>query len=289
MSDSKGSISEVRVNVLGVGVSPITLAEAMGAADDWIARRQQHYVCVTTAHGVMESQGNETLRHIHNRSGLTVPDGMPLVWLCRRAGYPATERVYGPTLLLALCGHGVPHGYRHFFYGGVEGVASALAGRLHQRFPGLQVCGVYSPPFRALTPDEDTRIVEMINTARPDVVWVGLGTPKQEWWMAGKLGRLEAPVLIGVGAAFDFHTGRVPQAPVWMQTRGLEWAFRLAQEPRRLWRRYLLGNPRFLFHLFLQYSGLRSYPLEVCTRVTWEGRRPGGGWQTHPYDGGSDG
>lgn len=282
MSGCQGSMREVRVNVLGVGVSPITMAEAIAAVSGWIAQGQRHYICVTTAHGIMESQKDERLRQIHNQSGLTVPDGMPLVWLCRRAGYPATERIYGPTLLLALCQAGVARGYRHFFYGGAEGVAALLAQRLQKRFPGLQVCGAYSPPFRALSPHEDAEITALINAARPDIVWVGLGTPKQEWWMAGQLGRLEAAGLIGVGAAFDFHTQRVRQAPLWLQSHGLEWAFRLAQEPRRLWRRYLLGNPRFLFHLFLQHSGLRRYPLmeAIDTGLSGEGRP-----FPHPYDG----
>jgi N-acetylglucosaminyldiphosphoundecaprenol N-acetyl-beta-D-mannosaminyltransferase len=250
-----------RVNILGVGISAITMQTALAVIDGWIARREPHYVCVATVHGVMECQRDPALRRIYNRSGLTTPDGMPLVWLSRLSGFPSVERVYGPDLLLALCEHGLDRGYRHFFYGGGPGVAEALAARLRARFPGLQIVGTYTPPFRPLTPAEDAAVVATINAAGPDIVWVGLSTPKQDRWMAEHVGRLTAPVLIGVGAAFDFHSGRKRQAPRWMQRSGLEWLFRLSQEPRRLWRRYLIYNPLFVALVLLQWSGLRRYSL----------------------------
>jgi len=250
-----------RVNILGVGISAITMQTALAVIDGWIARREPHYVCVATVHGVMECQRDPALRRIYNRSGLTTPDGMPLVWLSRLSGFPSVERVYGPDLLLALCEHGLDRGYRHFFYGGEPGVAEALAARLRARFPGLQIVGTYTPPFRPLTPAEDAAVVATINAAGPDIVWVGLSTPKQDRWMAEHVGRLTAPVLIGVGAAFDFHSGRKRQAPRWMQRSGLEWLFRLSQEPRRLWRRYLIYNPLFVALVLLQWSGLRRYSL----------------------------
>jgi N-acetylglucosaminyldiphosphoundecaprenol N-acetyl-beta-D-mannosaminyltransferase len=187
---------------------------------------------------------------------------MPLVWLSRLQGFHHVERVYGPDLMLALCERLAAKGYRHFFYGGAEGVPEQLASVLQKRFPGLQVAGTFSPPFRSLTADEDDRIVQMINAAAPDIVWVGLSTPKQERWMAGHRERLTAPVLIGVGAAFDFLTGRKPQAPRWMQRAGLEWLFRLLTEPRRLWRRYLINNPLFVALVVLQALGVRRYGLE---------------------------
>lgn len=252
---------EQRVNVAGVGVSPTNIPEAVAAISGWIERGEKQYVCVTSVHGVVESQHDPALKAIHNHSGLTVPDGMPLVWLSRWAGHAEVDRVYGPELMLAVCARTAQAGYRHFFYGGAPGVADNLAQRLAQRFPGLTACGSYSPPFRRLAPEEDAAEVALINAAQPDIVWVGLSTPKQERWMGGHIGRIAAPVLIGVGAAFDFHTERVKQAPTWMQRRGLEWLFRLNQEPRRLWRRYLLGHPQFLWHLLLQQSGLRTYPL----------------------------
>ena len=246
-----------RANILGVGVSALNMTMALEVIEGWIERREPHYVCVTGVHGVMESQRDENLRRIHNRAGLVTPDGMPLVWLSRLKGFRHVERVYGPDLMLALCERSAAKGYRHFFYGGAEGVPEQLASVLQKRFPGLQVAGTFSPPFRPLTPEEDDQIIQMINEAAPDIVWVGLSTPKQERWMAEHVGRLTAPVLIGVGAAFDFLTGRKPQAPRWMQRAGLEWLFRLLTEPRRLWRRYLINNPLFVALVVLQALGVR--------------------------------
>jgi N-acetylglucosaminyldiphosphoundecaprenol N-acetyl-beta-D-mannosaminyltransferase len=248
----------MRVDVLGVGVSAIDMRQALEAIHGWINRRELQYVCVTGVHGVMESRRDPDLQRIHNRAGLVTPDGMPLVWLARRAGFPWVNRVYGPDLLLACCEASRQHGYRHFFYGGGPGVPERLAERLVARFPGLQVAGTNSPPFRSLLPEEDTAIVEQINAAAPDIVWVGLSTPKQERWMDAHRPRLEAPVLIGVGAAFDFHAGTKRQAPRWMQRSGLEWLFRLSQEPRRLWRRYSYNNTRFVIELLVQRGRTRS-------------------------------
>ncbi len=251
-----------RVNILGVGVSAVNMALVLETIEGWIARREPHYTCVTGVHGVMESQRDDDLRRIHNQAGLVTPDGMPLVWLSKLKGFHHVERVYGPDLMLALCKRSVKLGYRHFFYGGATGVPEQLAVNLQQRFPGLQVVGTLSPPFRPLTPEEDQEVVRIINEANPDIVWVGLSTPKQERWMATHVGRLTAPVLIGVGAAFDFHTGRKPQAPQWMQHSGLEWLFRLLTEPRRLWRRYLINNPIFVTLILLQALGVRKYHLK---------------------------
>ncbi len=250
-----------RVNVLGVGISAINMGIALAQIDSWIARREQHYVCVTTVHGVMECQRDPSLRQAFNGSGLTTPDGMPLVWLSRLHGYRDVGRVYGPDLMLALSERSVERGYRHYLYGGADGVAELLAARLRARFPGIEIVGTYTPPFREMTPDEDAAAVRAINEARPDIVWVGISTPKQDRWMAGHVGRLDAPVLIGVGAAFDFHAGLKKQAPRWMQQSGLEWLFRLVQEPRRLWRRYLIYNPLFVALVALQLLGVRRYPL----------------------------
>ncbi len=250
-----------RVNILGVGVSAINMTMALQIIEGWVAHRESHYVCVTGVHGVMESQRDESLRQIHNQAGLVTPDGMPLVWLSRFKGFRYVDRVYGPDLMLALCEHSVEEGYRHFFYGGAEGVPEQLAAVLQKRFPDLQVVGTFSPPFRPLTPHEDEQITRMINMSNPDIVWVGLGSPKQEYWMADHRARLTAPVLIGVGAAFDFLTGRKLQAPRWMQRAGLEWLFRLLTEPRRLWRRYLINNPLFVALVVLQALGLRRYSL----------------------------
>jgi N-acetylglucosaminyldiphosphoundecaprenol N-acetyl-beta-D-mannosaminyltransferase len=239
------------------------MAMALHTLDDWIARCDPHYVCVTTVHGVMESQRDPALQQIHNRAGMVTPDGMPLVWLSRLMGFGYVDRVYGPDLMLAVCQGSVEKGYRHFFYGGAPGVAETLATRLQAQFPGLQVVGVDAPPFQPLSPAEDHAAAEHINAARPDIVWVGISTPKQEHWMASHIGRVSAPVLIGVGAAFDFHAGLKKQAPRWVQRSGLEWLFRLAMEPRRLWRRYLINNPWFLWLILHQLVGRRTYALEA--------------------------
>ena len=252
--------SPLRVNILGVGVSAISLTQALVIFDAWIASGEQHYVCVTPVHGIMDCQPDPDLRRIFNASGLTTPDGMPLVWLLRLMGHKHVTRVYGPDLMLAVCEHSVGRAYRHFFYGGGPGVAERLADRLQARVPGLEIAGMFTPPFRPLTPDEDRDVVQKVNAASPHLVWVGISTPKQERWMAEHLGKVRAPVMIGVGAAFDFLSGAKRQAPRWMQRNGLEWAFRLANEPSRLWRRYL-RYPRFAALLLLQALRLRSFPL----------------------------
>jgi N-acetylglucosaminyldiphosphoundecaprenol N-acetyl-beta-D-mannosaminyltransferase len=183
-------------------------------------------------------------------------------------GFRHVERVYGPDLMLAVCERSTERDYRHFFYGGAPGVAEKLAVELQSRFPGLQVAGTYSPPFRPLTPEEDRRVVEHINSAQSDIIWVGISTPKQERWMGEHVGRLCAPVLIGVGAAFDFHAGLKRQAPRWMQKSGLEWSFRLMTEPRRLWHRYLVNNPFFLWLIFLQALGRKAAESDGDIRPT---------------------
>lgn len=251
-----------RVNVLGVGVSAVSIPSALATFGEWIATRSRRYVCVTGVHGIMESQWDPTLRRIHNAAGMVTPDGMPLVWLCHSAGRREVTRVYGPDLMLAACSWSIPKGVRHFFYGGAPGVAEQLARSLQERFPGLDVCGTYTPPFRALSDDEEADVIAVINDARPDIVWVGLSTPKQERWMAAFRSRLEAPILVGVGAAFDFHAGTKAHAPRIMQRSGLEWLFRLVTEPRRLWPRYRRIIPAFLWGIFLQKSGLARYPLD---------------------------
>lgn len=256
-----GRPAPTRVNVLGVGVSAVNMTQVVATIAEWIETGARRYVCVSGVHGVMESQRDERLRRIHNGAGLVTPDGMPLAWLGRAYGGPHVDRVYGPDLMLACCEAFSTRGYRHYFFGGADGVPERLASELQRRFPTLVVAGCYSPPFRALTPDEDAALVERINAASPDIVWVGLSTPKQERWMHAHVERLTASALIGVGAAFDFHAGLKRQAPYWMQRSGLEWFFRLVTEPRRLWRRYLRNNPAFVLRLALQMAGLRRYDL----------------------------
>lgn len=238
-----------RVDVLGVGISIVDMDATLAELGRWIDEDAHHYVCVTGVHGVMESQKDPSLLAIHNRSGMTIPDGMPMVWAGRHAGFAAIDRVSGPDLMPLVCERGAAPGWRHFFYGGAEGVPELLAEKLRERVPSLAVVGTYSPPFRTLTADEETEIVDMINASNADIVWVGLSTPKQERWMDAMSGRLDANAVLGVGAAFDFHSGGLKRAPMWMQRSGLEWLYRMLKEPRRLARRYLTNNPRFVWKI----------------------------------------
>ncbi len=248
-----------RSNILGINVSVINIPAAVAVIEGWIDRCEPNYVCVTPAHAVMDCYNQPQLKDIFNASGLTTPDGMSIVWILRLRGYKNVSRVYGPDLMLAVCRRSAERGgYRHFLYGGAPGVAEKLAEELLSRFPGLTIAGTYAPPFRPLTAEEDQEITALINASQPDIVWVGISSPKQELWMAEHLGRISAPVLIGVGAAFDFLSGVKPQAPRWVQRSGLEWLFRLATEPRRLWRRYI-QYPLFLLLVLAQMVGIKRY------------------------------
>jgi N-acetylglucosaminyldiphosphoundecaprenol N-acetyl-beta-D-mannosaminyltransferase len=250
-----------RVDVLGVGVSAVSTNTALNAVEAWIEGGQRRYVCVTGVHGVMESQRDPELKRIHNDSGLTVPDGTPMVWAGRFAGADGIERVYGPEFMFAACRLAAERGWSNFFYGAAPGVADAVGRRLQRRLPGLRVAGALSPPYREVSGEEDAEIVERINSSGAQLIWVGLSTPKQERWMADHVERLRGPaVLIGVGAAFDLHAGLRRDAPPWVGRVGLHWAYRLAQEPRRLWRRYLVNNPWFLASVLRHPPYLRPEP-----------------------------
>lgn len=247
-------------HVLGVRVDAVQIADVVRQMEDWIARGEScQYIAVTGMHGVTEAQHDAQFKAVLNSAGLVVPDGMPLVWISRWLGFNLRRRVYGPELMATFCEQTAAKGYRHFFYGGAPGVAEELASRMAARFSGMLVAGTYSPPFRVLTQEEDREVVAAIEVARADVVWVGLSTPKQERWMHDHRDKLNVPVLVGVGAAFDFHTGRVAQAPRWMREHGLEWLFRLASEPKRLWRRYLLNGSEFAWLVLLELMGLRKF------------------------------
>lgn len=259
LKPKSASPQHVRCNVLGVGISAIDYEIAKQTISDWIETDEHHYVTVTGVHGVMESQRDPALKQIHNEAGLVTPDGMPMVWMCRNAGQKETQRVYGPELMLRVCEMSVEKNYTHFLYGGAEGVADELADALRERFPGIQIVGTYCPPFRPLTEAEDEEVIQQINDSGAHLVWVGLSTPKQERWMAAHAGKLNANAMLGVGAAFDFHTGKVKQAPAWMQRSGLEWFFRLTQEPKRLWKRYLTNNPLFIFYVLLSKLRLKRF------------------------------
>lgn len=254
-----------RANILGVGISPINLGDLLTACEHWVECREPNYICVTNTHLVMMCQKDERLRHIHNQAGLCTPDGTPLYWLAWLMGYRNVRRVCGPDIMLACFEHGVSRGWKHFFCGAMPGVAERLARCMQERFPGLQVVGTWCPPFRPLTEHEETQLIEGVQRSGADFFWLAIGPGAMERFMAKHVDRLNVPVMAGVGAAFDFLSGNKPQAPQWMATIGLEWLFRLATEPRRLFVRYLTNNPAFIYHVLLQALGKHPPALESPT------------------------
>ena len=243
--------SSMQADVAGVAFDFVLMRQVIDAVEQWRLRGNRSYIVLTNPHSVMLCRRDEQMRRATLAAGLTLPDGVGVVLAAELLGYGRQHRVTGPALMLDLCDRGRERGLRHFFYGGADGVAEILAQRLGKEFPGLAVAGTCCPPFRALSDEEDRAIVDRINATRPDVVWVGLGAPKQEKWMRDHLGRIHAPAMIGVGAAFDFHSGNVAWAPRWVRRCGVEWAYRLMLEPRRMWRRNL-DSPIFLAHVLMQ-------------------------------------
>lgn len=240
--------------VLGVPLALTDYEQTMDWIDDTVAAGGRGYICVAAVHTVMASQEDDHLREAVLAGSLTVPDGQPLVWAMNLLGHDMSSRVYGPELMDRYCARAARTGARIYLYGGRnQGALVQLARNLRLKHPGLKIVGGYSPPFRPLDAGEEQRVIDEIDASEADVVWVGIGVPKQEKWMFAMRDRLQAPVLVGVGAAFDFHAGLVAQAPQWMQGLGLEWAYRLSREPRRLWKRYLRYNPRFVTGFLRQY------------------------------------
>jgi N-acetylglucosaminyldiphosphoundecaprenol N-acetyl-beta-D-mannosaminyltransferase len=244
--------------ILGVHVDVVQIPDVVNRMEDWIAKgRTCHSIVFAGLHGISEANKNSQFKSIVNSADLVVPDGMPLVWLGRWRGHSMRRRVYGPEVMESFC-RATGSQYRHFFYGGAAGVAESLATSLRERFH-IVVAGTYSPPFRDLIEDEDKALMDRVHEAAPDVLWVGLGTPKQERWMYEHRARLRVPVLSGVGAAFDLNSGRLRQAPEWMRENGLEWLFRLLIEPRRLWKRYLVTIPSSIWSISLEIVHLRKF------------------------------
>ena len=244
--------------VVGVRVDALEMRDVIAQLQEWIASCSWgNYVAVTGMHGVSEVLRDPSLREVINQAGMVVPDGMPLVWLARWHGISIRRRVTGAELMQAFCEQTGSH-YRHFFYGGAPGVAEDLAQKLNRRF-GIIVAGTYTPPFRPLTDQEEIEIVARVQDATPDVLWVGLSTPKQERWMSAHCLSLAVPVMLGVGAAFDMHSDRLTRAPVWVQDLGLEWFYRLLAEPRRLWRRYLVMIPSAVWSVMLELLHVVRY------------------------------
>ncbi|NTV28936.1 MAG: WecB/TagA/CpsF family glycosyltransferase [Candidatus Omnitrophica bacterium] len=245
-------------DVLGVGISALNLDKAARIIGEMIAGRQKGYVCVAPVSTVVDARRSANYREIVNGADLVTPDGMPLVWLGRRQGHRDVQRTYGPDLMMTLCDVGQARGWRHFFYGGTAEVCDKLSRRLKARFPDMQIAGTIAPPYMPKAERLSDDVVAAINAARPDILWVGLGSPKQDYWLVLNREVLNVPVMIGIGAAFDFHAGIKPQAPLWMQRSGLEWLFRLSCEPGRLWRRYLIGNSLFIWWLLCDALFRRS-------------------------------
>ena len=247
--------------VLGTRVDALTLERAIAEVESWIESGDcGRCVALTNVNNVMEARANPRFHSAMEAMDMSLPDGMPLAWLARRLGYRDTRRVPGPDFVPAFCQATAHRHYRHYFYGAGPGIADKMAGNLQKMAPGMEIAGAFSPPFRPLSAEEDNYIVEMINRAKPDVLWVGLGCPKQEYWLVEHRERLKVPVILAVGQAFDIHAGTLKRAPRWMREHGLEWLFRLLSEPRRLWRRYLISNSQFVFYVALDAVRVAGRP-----------------------------
>ncbi len=253
-------------NVLGVNVSVGTVDSAYQTIRSWIDTGARHYVTITGAHGVIECQRDVTLMGIHNRAGMVTADGMPLVWMSRLQGHRSAQRVYGPDLMRHVLDQSRDGSVRHYLYGATDETIADLKRAIARDYPGATIVGAYAPPFRKIGAREEEEVIAAINAAEPHVIWVGLSTPKQEYWMANHIAKLNANALIGVGAAFDFLAGNKAQAPRMIQRSGLEWAYRLCTEPGRLARRYADIVPRFLMLGGMQLAGLRKW--QAPERVT---------------------
>jgi N-acetylglucosaminyldiphosphoundecaprenol N-acetyl-beta-D-mannosaminyltransferase len=247
------------VNVLGVQVEPLAMETTVARVAESLREQQKGYVCLINVYGVMEAQRNPGLAAAYAGSLIAVPDGMPTVWVGRSLGYHSMQRVAGPDLMLEVFRRKEFAGYTHFFYGGKEGIAEELRASFKERFPWAHVVGTYTPPYRELSPEEEVEIVATVRDLKPDIIWVGIGAPKQEQFMHRYLPWLETRLMFGVGAAFDYHTGRIKDCDEWIKRAGLQWLHRLMQDPRHLWRRYLRTNPAFLWRIALQLTGLRRY------------------------------
>lgn len=250
-----------RVNILGVGVSALDLSDAVDSVNAFLQTDKKGYICVTGMHGIMEAQSDPEFREIQNKSLLTTPDGIPTVWIGRIDGHNQMKQVRGADFMLQVCESTAKAGIRHFLYGGKPGVAELLRDILTIRFPGLQIVGTYTPPFRPMNTQEEIELREQLLKSHADVLWCGISTPKQERFMAKYIDTLPVRLMVGVGAAFDLNAGLLNDSPLWVQRCGLQWLHRLCQEPRRLWKRYLLNIPRFLWLYLLQRAGVRSYEL----------------------------
>jgi N-acetylglucosaminyldiphosphoundecaprenol N-acetyl-beta-D-mannosaminyltransferase len=251
-----------QVNILGVGVHAVDMQSAALILEKQVRGTTKGYVCLTGVHGIMEAHRNPNLKSIFAEALLVAPDGMPTVWLGHLQGLPAMQRVFGPDLMVDIIGRPEFHDCIHFFCGGEPGVAESLRDEMSRRFPWVRIAGTYSPPFRPMTTVEEKEFVARVRSLQPDIIWVGISTPKQERFMARYLAMLDTKLMIGVGAAFLFHTGAIQDSPRWVKRVGLQWIHRLLQEPSRLWKRYFINNPLFIWYIFLQIIGWNRYALK---------------------------
>lgn len=251
-----------KANVLGIGIDAVNMEQALERIATDLYERRKGYVCLAGVHGVMEAQRDPALATIYAGAVLAAPDGMPMVWVGHHQGHKTMERVAGPDLMLEVISRKEFSGYSHFLCGGKEGIAQELRDELLDRYPLVKIAGIYTPPFGSMSSVQEMEFVDIVNRLQPDIIWVGISTPKQERFMARYLPLLDTTLMFGVGAAFDFHTGRIADCPDWIKRAGLQWLDRLIQDPKHLWKRYLRNNPPFLFYSFLQFTGLRVYLLQ---------------------------
>lgn len=254
--------SRKKANVLGIGIDAVNMEEALERIAVELRLRRKGYVCLAGVHGVMEAQRDPALVKIYAGAALAAPDGMPTVWMGRHQGFRKMERVAGPDLMLEVISRKEFRDYSHFLCGGKDGIAQELQEKLIARYPSVKIAGTYTPPFGPMSHAQEMEFVDMVNRLQPDIVWVGISTPKQERFMARYLPLLDTTLMFGVGAAFDFHTGRIADCADWIKRAGLQWLDRLLQDPKHLWKRYLRNNPPFLFYIFLQLTGLKIYLLQ---------------------------
>jgi N-acetylglucosaminyldiphosphoundecaprenol N-acetyl-beta-D-mannosaminyltransferase len=254
--------SRKKANVLGIGIDAVNMEEALDRVAIELRQRRKGYVCLAGVHGIMEAQRDPALAKIYAGAVLAAPDGMPTVWMGRHQGFKKMERVAGPDLMLEVISRKEFSEYSHFLCGGKDGIAQELEEQLLARYPSVKIAGIYTPPFGPMSHAQETEFIDLVNRLQPDIVWVGISTPKQERFMAHYLPLLNTTLMFGVGAAFDFHTGRIADCADWIKRAGLQWFDRLLQDPKHLWKRYLRNNPPFILHSFLQLTGLRTYLLQ---------------------------
>lgn len=247
-----------RVKILDVLIDAINMDQAIQRISEWIDTKRKSYVCVAPVATVVSALDDDKYLEVLNHADMVTPDGMPIVWVGRAKGYREMGRVCGPDMMKKICIDPCLSHCRHFFFGATDQTLHELQEQLRKWNPDIKICGAIAPPFRDKAQVEDDDVVGRINHAQPDILWVGIGAPKQDYWMALNRDRIDAPVLVGIGAAFDFLAGNKPRAPKWMQKIGMEWFFRLCCEPRRLWRRYVIGNTRFCFEFLKEVLGLRK-------------------------------